>query len=135
MLKKPIKYTDYNGAEREETHYFHLSKADLMDLEMENGGSLQSVITRMTEITDGPTIYKLIKSIIHKAYGVKDDNGGFDKDEKHLKKFMRTDAYSELIIELIGNPEEAAAFFKGIMPKDIQDEIAKNEKLLADQAK
>ena len=32
MLKKQIKYTDYNGTERDENFWFNLSKAELMDM-------------------------------------------------------------------------------------------------------
>lgn len=31
MLKETIKYTDYNGVERTEDFWFHLSKAELME--------------------------------------------------------------------------------------------------------
>ena len=31
MLKKTIKYTDYNGVERTEDFYFNLSKAEIME--------------------------------------------------------------------------------------------------------
>ena len=33
MLSKKIKYTDYNGVEREESFLFNLSKAELMEME------------------------------------------------------------------------------------------------------
>ena len=29
MLAKTIKYTDYNGVERKETHYFNYNKAEI----------------------------------------------------------------------------------------------------------
>ena len=32
MLKKTIKYTDYNGIEREEDFYFNLNKAELTEM-------------------------------------------------------------------------------------------------------
>ena len=34
MLKKLIKYTDYDGRERSENFYFYLSKAELVEMEM-----------------------------------------------------------------------------------------------------
>lgn len=37
MLKKDIKYADFNGVEREESYYFNLSKAELMEMELEIG--------------------------------------------------------------------------------------------------
>ena len=32
MLAKTIKYTDYNGVERKETHYFNYNKAEIAAL-------------------------------------------------------------------------------------------------------
>ena len=40
MLKKTISYTDYNEVERKEDHYFNLSKAELMEMEMGTTGDL-----------------------------------------------------------------------------------------------
>ena len=34
MLTKNIKYTDYNGVEREEPFLFNLSKAELMEMQL-----------------------------------------------------------------------------------------------------
>ena len=36
MLKKTIKYTDYDGNEREEDFYFNLSKAEITEMELSN---------------------------------------------------------------------------------------------------
>ena len=33
MLKKTIKYTDYNGNEREDSFMFNLDEAELMEME------------------------------------------------------------------------------------------------------
>ena len=35
MLKKDIKYEDYNGTTRTDTFYFNISEAKLMDMDME----------------------------------------------------------------------------------------------------
>jgi hypothetical protein len=34
MLRKVIKYTDYNGNEREETFLFNLDESELMEMEL-----------------------------------------------------------------------------------------------------
>ena len=34
MVKKTIKYSDYNGNEIEEDFYFNLSKVELLEMEM-----------------------------------------------------------------------------------------------------
>ena len=36
MLKRTIKYIDYNGVEREEDFYFNLTKADVAEMEQQD---------------------------------------------------------------------------------------------------
>ena len=46
MITKVIKYTDYNGVEREEKFLFNLSKAELMEMEMGTTGGLTETIQK-----------------------------------------------------------------------------------------
>ena len=46
MLKKTFTYIDYNGVERTEDHYFNLSKAELMEMELSTTGGLAEMIKR-----------------------------------------------------------------------------------------
>ena len=50
MLKKTIKYEDYNGTEREEDFYFNLTKAELMEMEMSTTGGLAEMIQNIVNI-------------------------------------------------------------------------------------
>ena len=118
MLVKTIKYEDYNGVEREEDFYFNLSKADIIEMEMGVNGGLDAKIKRLTQSMDGPEIMKLFKEIIFKAYGVKSDDGKrLIKSEQLSTEFSQTEAYSELLMELLSDPEAAANFVKAILPK------------------
>ena len=72
MLAKTIKYTDYNGVERKETHYFNYSKAEIAEMELSTAGGLSEMIKKITEAQDGPSIMKLFKDIILGSYGVSD---------------------------------------------------------------
>ena len=62
MISKNIKYTDYNGVEREETFLFNLSKAELMEMELGTTGGLTEIIKKIIETKDQPSIMK-IKSL------------------------------------------------------------------------
>lgn len=124
MLVKTIKYEDYNGVEREEDFYFNLSKADIIEMELGVDGGLDAKIKRLTQTMNGPEIMKLFKEIIFKAYGVKSDDGRrLIKSEQLSTEFSQTEAYSELLMELLSDPEKAAAFIKAIIPKAPQPAI------------
>ena len=118
MLIKTIEYEDYNGMKRKEDFYFNLSKADIIEMELGVDGGLDAKIKRLTQTINGPEIMKLFKEIIFKAYGVKSDDGRrLIKSEQLSTEFSQTEAYSELIMELLSDPEAAAAFIKAIIPK------------------
>ena len=125
MLTKTIKYTDYNGVEREETFLFNLSKAELMEMELGTTGGLAETIQNVVEAQDTPSIIKIFKDLILKAYGEKSADGKrfikIDENGKPLSiAFSQTEAYSELFMELSSNAEAAANFIKGIIPNDIE---------------
>lgn len=117
MLKKTITYTDYNDVERTEDFYFNLNKAEVIEMEMGTTGGLAEKIKRIVAAQDQPTIMKLFKEIILKAYGEKSDDGKrFKKSEEISEAFAQTEAYSILYTELATNADEAAKFINGILP-------------------
>lgn len=117
MLKKTIKYVDYDGNEREEDFYFNLSKAELIEMQMSVNGGIDKYLKRIISEKDTVKIMKEFKSIILKAYGEKSDDGKrFVKSEELSEAFSQTEAYSELLFELIADPDKAASFVKGIIP-------------------
>lgn len=124
MITKTIKYTDYNGVEREEKFMFNLSKAELMEMEMGTTGGLAETIQKIVETQDGPSIIKIFKDLILKAYGEKSADGKrFVKvNEAGVPlslAFSQTEAYSQLFMELATDDVAAANFVKGIIPNDI----------------
>lgn len=134
MLKKNIKYTDYNGVEREETFLFNLSKAELMEMEMGTTGGLAEMIQNIVKTEDAPAIIKIFKDIILKAYGEKSADGKRfikinDNGVALSIGFSQTEAFSTLFMELATNADAAAEFIKGIIPNDIDISDADIKKL------
>lgn len=121
MLKKTFTYTDYNGVERTEDHYFNLSKAEVMEMEMGTTGGLAEMIKKIVAAKDAPSIIKIFKDLILKAYGVKSDDGKrFIKSEEISAAFSQTEAYSQLFMELATDADKGAEFVNGIMPSDLR---------------
>ena len=120
MITENIKYTDYNGNEREEKFMFNLSKAELMEMEMGTTGGLAETIQKIVETQDAPSIIKIFKNLILKSYGEKSADGKrFVKSEELSEGFAQTEAYSVLFMKLATDAEAAAKFVKGIVPADI----------------
>ena len=119
MLKKTITYSDYNGVERTEDFYFNLSKAEVMEMEMSTSGGLAEMITRVVSAQDTPSIVKIFKDLVLKAYGVKSPDGRrFMKSEELATEFSQTEAYSILFMELATDAKAAADFVNGVIPNE-----------------
>lgn len=124
MLAKKIKYTNYNGEERERTFYFNLSKAEILDMEMSKNGGYENFINRIIETRDVQELIKMFKDLIKSSYGIKSDDGEmFIKNEQVFNEFAQTDAYSELYIELATDAEAAVNFVTGIFPQKVMKEL------------
>ena len=128
MLQKNIKYVDYNGVEREEVFLFNLTKAELMEMELGTTGGLTEMIQKIIQTKDQPSIIKIFKELILKAYGEKSADGKrFIKTDEHGNPLSRaiseTEAYSNLFMELSTDDKAAAAFVNGIIPEGLSKEL------------
>lgn len=129
MLKKSIKYTDYNGVERVEDFWFNLSKAEIMEMELSTTGGLAELIQKIVKEQDAPAIIKIFKDLVLKAYGEKSPDGKrFIKSDELSLAFSQTEAYSNLFMELATDADAAAEFVKGIIPADAA-EAAKDQNI------
>lgn len=124
MITKKVKYIDYDGNEREEEFCFNLTKAELAEMELSTEGGLEKTIKSIVEAKDGPRIMKLFKDILLKSYGEKSLDGRrfakVDEDGRPLSnKFVQTEAYSQIFMELVTDADAAAAFINGVIPSDL----------------
>ena len=126
MLKKTIKYTDFNGEEQEEDFFFHLSKAELIELELSYEGGLSESMQRIVAAQDSAAIVKEFKNIVLTSYGQKSlDGKRFVKNQKLREEFESSEAYSTLFMELVTDTDAAIEFINGIVPSDLAEEAAK----------
>lgn len=126
MLKKTLTYEDFNGNQRTEDYYFNLTKAELMEMELSADGGLEATINKIIAAQNGKEIMELFKEIVLKAYGEKSlDGKTFDKSPEVKNRFLNSQAYSDIFMELATNADEATKFFNGIIPKDIVNEVKK----------
>jgi hypothetical protein len=125
MLKKTMTYTDDNGETRKEDFYFNMTRAEVTEMELSIEGGLSDMIKRVTEAKDVPTIMKIFKDLVLRAYGQKSPDGKrFIKSKELSEEFAQTEAYSDLFMELATDSTAAAAFVNGIMPQNIEAKSA-----------
>lgn len=119
MYTRKIKYTDWDGNEKEETFRFNLTQTELLELDTETPGGLENYLQEIAEKVDGNKIMNFVKNFIAKAYGEKDMDGRrFRKSEEISKGFEETPAYDELFSELVLDAEKLVEFIKAVSPSD-----------------
>lgn len=118
MIKKTIKYTDYNGNEREEDFWFNINKAEAIEMQADAGGELDAFIKKIIAEHDAKALVGYFKKLILLSYGRKSlDGRRFEKSKEISEEFSQTEAYPILFMELAQDSEKAAEFVNGILPK------------------
>ena len=120
MIKETIKYTDYNGVERTEDFYFNLRKDEILEMELGTTGGFAEMINKVVAAQDAPSIIKIFKDLVLKAYGEKSADGKrFIKSKEISEAFSQTEAYSIIFMKLATDADAAAKFVNGIVPADM----------------
>lgn len=117
MLKKTITYENFDGEEVTEDFYFHLTKAELVELEMSKPGGLADYMQKLIEKDDRAGIIQTMKELILSSYGKRDAvKKQFVKNPVMRDEFEASEAYSELFMELVTKPDASLEFMTGVIP-------------------
>lgn len=123
MFKHNIEYVDFNGNERKEEFYFHLSTPEVLRLEAKMGASIEEYTQAIAEQQNLSELLDFLEEIVLTSYGRKTTDGkSFIKNQELRTEFEYSQAYAELFEELIMDHDLAAKFGEGVA------ETAKNRK-------
>ena len=135
MVVKKIKYTDFNGVEREEEFMFNLTEAEITEMELTTDGGLSDSIKKIISAQNTPEIIKTFKMLLLKSYGEKSADGRrFIKSEELTEAFTQTNAYSQFFMELATDDKAAIAFINGIIPDSMRERVAEDGSNASDLA-
>lgn len=141
MYKKTITYKDFDEKERIEDLYFNLTKTELIEFALDLPDNVSGTMTDQTEVTDedkaltkvmsaftSKSIFKFLKDLIFKAYGVKKDEGRrFAKVDENGRplyiEFAETLAFEAIMDEFLTDDKAAAEFVNAIIPSSIADKM------------
>lgn len=131
MIKKTITYDGFDGEQRTKDFYFHMNQVEFAKLNGEVPGGLENRIQEIIADKDEDAMLRIIDLLVSRSYGKFDDDDEFTKFDRHgrplYEKFINTDAYDKLIIDLLKGENAIVSFLTGIMPSNIQEKI--NEKI------
>lgn len=126
MLKEVIKYTDFDGNEREEEFRFHLTKAELAEMNFSAKGGLEKMIMRIVNERDTAELIKIFRELLLRSYGkVSDDGRRFIKNAELREEFEQTQAFSDLYMRFLEDPDQLVAFIEKVVPPDVAQEYRK----------
>ena len=107
-----------------------------MEIQVSEKGGFANYLQALMEEKDQKKIYHMFKEIVLMSYGQKSADGRtfikrkmIDGQMVRLRdEFEQTDAFSELMIELIsGGDKTIAEFINKLIPKELADEVAKQQ--------
>lgn len=126
MQTVTVKYVNFFGEEVEEKLHFHLSKSELMNMELRSTPlSAKIAIVNGGEATPMDA-YKLLCEFVGAAYGERSEDGKrFFKDDRSTKAFLASPAFDALLDKLGEDPKFSNKFLAGLFPEDIMGK-AKN---------
>lgn len=129
MLKKTVKYEDYNGVEKTKDFYFNLNKAELMKMQLTEAGGLAESIEKIVAANNIPAIVEIFEKLVLDAYGEKSADGErFEKTDDIKAAFKQSPAYPIIYMELATDADAAAKFINGIVPADMAKEAEAKQK-------
>lgn len=119
MIVKTVTYTDFNGNERTESFWFHLSRPELTEMLLGIDNNIETYMKTIIKSENYYELVKIFKKLLLEAYGEKSEDGRrFIKLPEKTKEFSESEAYSVLFTELTTNEEKASEFVNGLISKD-----------------
>ena len=127
MYKKTITYTDFNGTERTEDFYFHMTQAEILKMEYSQEGGMTNVIQKIIETEETTKLLPLFETVVRMSYGKRSVDGRhFEKKQEYTDQFLASEAYSNMFVEFMMNADEAAKFINNVCKKIDVDENRKS---------
>ena len=115
MFKHNVEYVDFNGNQRKEDLYFHLSLPEVTRLEAEIGGPLEVHIKELTTNQRLHELLAFLEKMMLNAYGQKTSDGkSFHKSKAIRDEFEYSQAYAEIFEQIITDPELARKFGENV---------------------
>jgi hypothetical protein len=123
MLKKTVTFINVDGVPVTRDLYFNLSSNELVEKEALSNQTYSEKLKEIAKSDKLSDIYPTIMEFIQDGYGVRTEDGDFEKSPEAWEKFKNSLAYQSLMDELLMNPDNngnrLAEFINGMLPPDL----------------
>jgi hypothetical protein len=115
MFKHTVEYVDFNGTERKEDLYFHLSLPEVTRLEAEINKPLNEHVQDLVANQNMKDLLDFLEKVLLNAYGQKTSDGkSFIKNKGLREEFEYSQAYAEVFEQMLTNPDLARKFGESV---------------------
>ena len=126
MLRKEVKYKDFDGNDRKDVLWFHLNEVEITEMDLETSGGLVKYMESIIDTNDVNQLIAIFKDLLIRSYGERSMDGKhFYKDDKIRNEFVSSAAYPVLYMEMVSDADKAVEFINGIVPSNIREQMAK----------
>lgn len=128
MLKRTIKYTNFNDEEKVMEAYFHLGKADITRIAA--NPEFLRVMEKASSEKDTKTMLEKIEELVRLSYGVRSEDGErFVKTREVQDAFIQSAAYEEFLADLVtGDGTNFTKFLQGVFPPKLMEQLRQRVK-------
>ena len=126
MIVKKIQYHDLDGDLRDDDFYFSMNETQYARVNGMFPGGLEDYTLRAVKDKNGDAMFKVIDTLVREAYGERIGNN-FVKVAPNGQKladfFINTEAYDNLLIELMNSEDNLTAFMSGCLNTNARDRV------------
>lgn len=127
MVTKRIKYHDLEGDIREDDFYFAMNETQYARVNRLFPGGLQNFAMKAAKDKNADDMFLVIDTLVREAYGER-INEGFVKVAPNGQKlsdfFVNTEAYDNLLIELMQSEDNLIAFMTNCLNTNARERVA-----------
>lgn len=127
MFKHTVQYKDFNGNDRKEDLYFHLSVPEVTRLQAEIGKDIQDYVQDLVANQNPNELLAFMEKMMLSSYGQKTSDGkSFFKTKEIRDAFEYSQAYAEIFEQMMLNPDLARKFGEAVADdgKDRRNQVA-----------
>lgn len=126
MVVKKIQYHDLDGDLREDEFYFSMNETQFARVNGMFPGGLEAFAMKAAKDKNADNMFRVIDTLVREAYGERIGNN-FVKTAPNGQKlsdfFINTEAYDNLLVELMRDDENLLTFMTGCLNKNAQDRV------------
>lgn len=127
MFKHTVEYKDFNGNDRKEELYFHLSLPEVTRIQAEIDKDIEDHVKELVANKNLKELLAFMEKMMLNSYGQKTTDGKtFHKTKEMRDAFEYSQAYAEIFEDMMNNPELAKKFGENVANdgKDRKNQVA-----------